>query len=346
MSICTGETSEDFAFVFNSLIKGLLKLFNFKYLPKTLIADGADAITNGFMIAFGYEKHDFKRVMCWAHVVRNIDKRIYVITDEVYRNSIKQDIKELQKSYCVELFTLGYELLEKKWLSTKSGECKTFFEYFRKEWINSTNSGWYEGLTQGEHTPSTDNALESINGKIKSIHTLRERLAVNSYLRNAYEMLRNWSKDSLTERQFSTSYNVSAKTWGMADDFLRSPESILKRFGGKKSNVFILTTKAFNHFINSDYINKNYAKIKDLNFDLLMEYRANIKIIDFNTENWATSKCSCWFYLKNYHCYHLISIAVNLNLATIPMRYIKSAIEPKKKAGRSDKAKKALIVQK
>ena len=225
-------------------------------------------------------------------------------------------------------------MLEKKWLN-KNSEFKTFFEYFRKEWIDSTNSGWYEGLTQGEHTPSTDNALESINGKIKSIHTLRERLAVNSYLRNAYDMLRNWSKDSLTEREFSKSYNVSAKTWGMAYDFLHSTDSILKLFG-KRSSLFILTTKENEVLISSDYINKNYSKVKGLNFDLLMEYNDKIKIIDFNTDNWATSKCSCWFYLKNYHCYDLISIAVNQNLLTIPKRYIKTAIEPKKKAGRID----------
>ncbi|RNA08281.1 hypothetical protein BpHYR1_052884 [Brachionus plicatilis] len=133
--------------------------------------------------------------------------------------------------------------------------------------------------------------IQQIQDDMKSIHTLRERLAVNSYLRNAYDMFRNWSKDSLTEREFSKSYNVSAKTWGMAYDFLHSTDSIIKRF------------------------------VKGLNFDLLMEYNDKIKIIDFNTDNWATTG--------------------NQNLLTIPKRYIKTAIEPKKKAGRIDKAKQA-----
>ncbi|CAF1030526.1 unnamed protein product [Brachionus calyciflorus] len=217
-------------------------------------------------------------------------------------------------------------------------------DYFRKEWIDSRNRGWYEGLTQGELTPSTDNALESINGKIKSIHTLRERLAVNSYLRNACDMLRYWSKDSLSERQFSTSYNVSSKTWGMAFDFLHATDSILKRFS-KKSSMYILTKKENERFINADFINKNYSKIKDLNFDLLMNYRKKIKVIDFNQTNWANSKCSCWFYLKNYHCYHIIALAVNFELVTIPKRFIKTAIEPKKKVGRTEKAKQALVKQ-
>ncbi|CAF1093364.1 unnamed protein product, partial [Brachionus calyciflorus] len=54
--------------------------------------------------------------MCWAHVLRNVDKRIYVITEKAYRNLIKEDIKKLQKSYCSELFNCGYELLEKNGL--------------------------------------------------------------------------------------------------------------------------------------------------------------------------------------------------------------------------------------
>ncbi|CAF1030510.1 unnamed protein product [Brachionus calyciflorus] len=114
LSICTGETSDDFSFVFNSLIKAQKKLFDYNYRPRTLIADGAEAITNGFINAFDYENLDFKRVMCWAHVLRNFDKRIYFITEEANRNLIKEDIKELQKSYCTELFNCGYELFEKK----------------------------------------------------------------------------------------------------------------------------------------------------------------------------------------------------------------------------------------
>ncbi|CAF1022962.1 unnamed protein product [Brachionus calyciflorus] len=191
LSICTGETGEDFKFVFESLKKAHKKVFNIDYRPCTLVADGADAITNGFMSAFNYDKHEnFKRVMCWSHLVRNIDKRIYVVTSEEKRKLIVNDIFRLQKTYCSELFDFGYLMFEKKWLSTKDNEVKVFLYFFKKEWIDSSNSGWYEGLTQGEHTPSTDNALESFNGKIKKIHTLRERLAVNTYLTNTYDMIR------------------------------------------------------------------------------------------------------------------------------------------------------------
>ena len=44
---------------------------------------------------------------------------------------------------------------------------KDFLAHFKREWIDK-NSGWYEGFCEG-NIPSTDNGLESLNGKIKSI---------------------------------------------------------------------------------------------------------------------------------------------------------------------------------
>ncbi|CAF0711262.1 unnamed protein product [Brachionus calyciflorus] len=136
----------------------------------------------------------------------------------------------------------------------------------------------YEGLTIGEHTPSTDNDVESINGKIKLLHTLRERLAVNSYLVNAYDMLRNCSKDILSHKVFNTTYNVGSETWKMAYDYLHSADSLIKRTN-KKSNLFILTKKEDESFLNSDFINKNYDKIKNLNFNILVDYMTILLIL-------------------------------------------------------------------
>jgi hypothetical protein len=64
-------------------------------------------------------------------------------------------------------------------------------KYFQSEWIDSTNKGWYEGVADCK--PSTDNALEYTYAKIKKFHTLGERLAVNTYLENAMNMMMHWS---------------------------------------------------------------------------------------------------------------------------------------------------------
>lgn len=169
VSICSGETGDDFEFIFLAVKKQLKNIYNYDYKPDILIADGAEAITNGFMGVFNYESIDnFTRVMCWAHVNRAVDTATKPI-DEEHKSKIRLDIYSMQESPSPEHFQLSFKLLKKKW-SIGDPTIDVFLKYFENEWINSRNNGWYEGLSV--NIPSTDNGLESINGKIKLIHTL------------------------------------------------------------------------------------------------------------------------------------------------------------------------------
>lgn len=79
ISVCLNEKFEDFEFIFKTIQICCLKVFNFNYQPSILLADGSDAITKGFESVFGSCN---KRIMCWAHVIRNIDHHLLVITDK------------------------------------------------------------------------------------------------------------------------------------------------------------------------------------------------------------------------------------------------------------------------
>ena len=192
LSICSNETATDFEFIFVSIRKVVNALFTQDYKPSILMADGADAITNGFLLAFDYESvDDCVRLMCWAHVFRAVDKKTESI-DEPQRKNIRDDIDSLQIMPSPELFAMAYKLFVAKWSSEKNAAIDTFLAYFNKEWVVSRNCNWFEGAAIC--IPSTDNALESVNGVIKSIYTLREMLPVNQYIANAFAMLRDWSK--------------------------------------------------------------------------------------------------------------------------------------------------------
>ncbi len=69
-----------FEFIFHSIAKGVLLLTNTVYKPEILIADAAAAITNGFCKAYGHDSkaaiREFVRIMCWAHVNINLDKKV------------------------------------------------------------------------------------------------------------------------------------------------------------------------------------------------------------------------------------------------------------------------------
>lgn len=100
------ERTEDYAFVFQSVKDAIRvhckKIFN----PMTLIADGADAIRNGFYTVFPNAKLD---IMCFAHVLRNIRKRIF--SSKNNKALIIDDIRKMQLApnrnifeYMAELF--------------------------------------------------------------------------------------------------------------------------------------------------------------------------------------------------------------------------------------------------
>jgi len=172
LSICSGETSHDYAFVFRCVKSMIDKLFFGgvpTYSPKILIADGAEAITNGFIQIF---QECLIRIMCWAHVVRAIDKRLNISGIKDYKDDILIDIYALQLSFSPVYFKYASGLFLQKWRQKNSDHINEFLIYFETEWLN-TNSGWYEGIC--DKTPSQDNGLEANNNVVKTHHTLRRR---------------------------------------------------------------------------------------------------------------------------------------------------------------------------
>jgi hypothetical protein len=69
--ICINEKEEDFKFMFQSVKDAVKNVHNFDYHPTTLIANASSAITNGFKSVFDQVGSS---VMCWAHLLRNVDK--------------------------------------------------------------------------------------------------------------------------------------------------------------------------------------------------------------------------------------------------------------------------------
>jgi len=103
LSICSGEIGDDYAFVFWSVKTMIDKLFFGEistYRPTILIADGADAITNGFIMALG---ECLIRIMCWAHVRRNVVKKLHLVEEE-YQEEVMIDLDALQLSSSTEIF--------------------------------------------------------------------------------------------------------------------------------------------------------------------------------------------------------------------------------------------------
>ena len=306
-----------------------------EYRPNILIADGAEAITNGFMAAFDYKSiTEFIRIMCWAHVHRNCKSKALTITNKKYSLNIIEDIENLQIMPSNLFFDFALNLFREKW--SKVPEVEIFYKHFMSEWVDSTNYGWYEGIA--DNIPSTDNGLEATNNVVKGSHTLRVRMSVSQYLLNSTDMIRNWSKDRISEKPFHEKPNVDSRMYRLAWDFLYKSTPVIK----KSNQIYVLTKDEHKSLINPQIAKSNLDQLQ-ISFDHFILTVKKIKIINLNRTNWTDSKCSCSWFLKNYFCFHLIALAVNEKLTDIPLDYKNVPIEAKPKRGRKPKAKSALI---
>ena len=303
-------------------------------------------------ILFDYVTGEFVRVMCWAHVYRAVELKLSSIKDKSISQQILLDIEHLQVSYTPKLFEYAYKLFTEKYKKLNNKDVDYFLEYFHKEWISSSNSGWYEGVAI--NIPSTDNGLESKNAQIKSHYTLRSRLSIDEYLNNAKTMLFDWSKDAIDEEskfKNSVSKTIIENSYIKAFNYLMN-KPIMKKFNNQKAknnlkayeNTMICTKNEYSHLINNDFLFNNYEKCK-LDFDSLVNIVRNVHLVKLNEQKWTESQCNCGYCLKNYFCLHVVVIAVAAEKFVIPTKYKKLAIAPKAKRGRPPKAKPALVKQ-
>jgi hypothetical protein len=126
------ETAEDFSFIFKSIAAGVDTVSDGsrKFSPTCLISDAAPAIRNGFIVGLGYAPE--KTVMCWAHVVMNVDKKRPLVKDAAVWDEIKRDIHHLQLCLDEEEFRTAVELFLKKWESDDTADVGGFLEYFKE----------------------------------------------------------------------------------------------------------------------------------------------------------------------------------------------------------------------
>ncbi|CAF1056797.1 unnamed protein product, partial [Brachionus calyciflorus] len=83
-------------------------LYQVDYKLEALIAVGAEAITNGFMNAFGFKStNEFVRIMCLAHVHRDVEQRTKSLDNS---KQIRADIDLLQISPNTKFFELAFNL--------------------------------------------------------------------------------------------------------------------------------------------------------------------------------------------------------------------------------------------
>ena len=165
--------------------------------PKFRMGDGAPEITKAGNEVF---EDCGMRIMCWSHTYRNTVPRLteFKRMDKDIGNSILTDIESLQWSALNEVtFRKAYDLLERKYeqmiLESKLNDAvKSFFSYFRSQWVESPVSRWWEG--SHPWSVSNNQGLSGTNRVIKADHTFKRRCPLGNFFDIVARMVKEWSQ--------------------------------------------------------------------------------------------------------------------------------------------------------
>lgn len=96
MTVASHEDTTCFEFFFKAIAQ------DGDFSPDFVLADAAQSITNAAEKGFP----DAKRLMCWAHCIKNVDKKLKSAT-AVERDQIRTEIESLQYATSEEQFENG-----------------------------------------------------------------------------------------------------------------------------------------------------------------------------------------------------------------------------------------------
>lgn len=318
LGVCSGETGQDYAFVFKALVDGIQATHGVDYQPKVLVADAADAITNGFKSVFG---DNFKRVFCWFHVIRAIDNHLSKISDKEFQQRIRADIEELHYCESKRVFDAVTPLFFAKWKAMGNFEVNAFLHYFDKEWIRS-HQGWYEGFAP--NSPSTDNALEATNRWIKELGTGRHRRRLRHFLNFTFDLLRRWSNerdpDKAECKEFVYRPTKTFDVWRSSDQWARLNKPYLSRPHPNGWRYYFVAAGDQDPVTPAE-VNAYWSAFTHLSWLSFEDYALmynRMWVITIYQEDYSTASCNCPSYQKLFICKHSLGMAIRKGLCEAP----------------------------
>ncbi|CAF1008423.1 unnamed protein product [Brachionus calyciflorus] len=316
LAVCKTEQDVDFSFYFSSVKETYSRVFNNEIEFTALVADNATAITNGFKQVFNLEK----RVQCWAHVIRNIDKHLRSVPKD-YQLKLRKDIHDIQSIFREDLFQVAVNLFEAKWKKVNNPGVQNFMSYFKEQWTTEANMGWFEGYLPG--LPSTSNALESLHEKFKK-EMKGKRLGLLHFLDVCVDIIvKRWSLDRAPTIAIKNPVTANIEIVENKEQKKFNDQAVITDSDMAAADEWNSLNKTIRHLKNKCYYVSSGDKIditkqeckdyeqalmekKWVTFDSMIKEIFSINKITV-ADNWVESICTCSFWQKNYKCSHQIA---------------------------------------
>jgi len=265
------------------------------------------------------------------------------LVDKATKSSLKDDIHTLQACQSPEIFEKASSLFLLKWEKVEPA----FIKYFKKMWLCSKRSGWYQGYASA--IPDHNNSNESDNRYIKEDQD-RKRLGLIQFLNHAANSLvHEWSlrrrADSYTYVPFHTYPQLQLSHWTNSWQWSSLCKQILRYKKGIYD--FWCIPAGLEKAISQRDCTKYFTIIEDKSWGSFDNYASHIRTIHYikyEKKDWLKSKCSFEYWAKNYHCHHTVGLAVYKKKAAyldihmeIPIGQTRARGQPKKTASALNK---------
>lgn len=308
VGISTHETHAEYEFCFKAMKNGVMNIYEKELEWSSLMSDASGAIKKGFSTV---HPHGL-RLTCYFHVKKAIKSRNFNNKNNKHR--ILDDLSRLQASSDVTTFDKGSQLFVKKWIKKEN----EFVQYMEKYWLKHENKFFFEGSMP--KTPSTNNALESTNGKIKIDFNLKHRYKMSEFKGKVMEMIRAFSTEYRDgAKRVDWEVPISAAVWKESLDWANSTKKVVEE---KDSTTYVA-----HYYIpsNKDKIiePKDLKMYKEQSWTTFDNFCTNIEMIwhiKITNNNIITATCTCPSYLKHYVCRHMLGIGLRLQLVSPPLQ--------------------------
>lgn len=326
------ENSHDYSFFFGSIKEVIHRVFKEDIVFEVLVSDAAKAIKKGFREI----NQNKKEVTCNYHVIDRCKKR--PLNSPENSKPLLADIRALQLLPNESTFDEGWRLFSEKWRAAEAD----FVQYMKENWIDE-NKNWYEGVRH--FTPSTNNAVESFNGKIKSDFLYRERPLLAEFKDAISKMAVNLSIEyEGNKKSFASKVTLIAAEWLEGKQWAQSAKNVLqKKNNAAKITVYSVANGTREQLTQAE-LNEYFKVQKD--FDTFIAVKSSVWQITIpNVVNsyFDEVTCSCPNFFKNYKCKHAIGIGLRLHKIALPDS-LKRVETVKRGGGRPKKARLALEI--
>lgn len=317
------ENGGDYAFFFKAIKDGALRVHNRVVDFTASMTDAAMAPQNGFNEVF----HG-KNLTCNYHAMTSAKMKLPGTENA---SALQKDIESLQILSNEAAFDLGWKLYEKKWGKREA----SFVVYMADNWIKR-NKNWFEGASTSN--PSTNNALESFNGKIKSNFLKRQRPLLGAFKEAIEKMVNGLSVEYRGGKKvYVADVELQKEDWRKAADWTNSVIEE-KRVDCVK---YFTRSEDKKKVTKSDVTAYKSTKTADFDTFIRQQLAVNVVTVVPNGDYVKTTTCTCTEFFKNYMCKHIVGMGIRLHRLEMPEQFIR--VETKKRGpGRPKKAASAL----